>query len=193
VWVSTAAKDLAKGAHDLTWDEFLALPDETRNASLIDGRVIVNPPNAQHERVVGNLWVLLKTWLRQEPGRGEVSTQQPVKVNDRRGYQPDFGWYPEERCASPGEPASFTGLPGLVVEVLTPSTRRLDPLRKRIDYERVGVGEVWFVEAQDREILVCQRSEPSEPFTQLELGEDDKLTSPMLPGFEIKVAELFDR
>lgn len=190
--VSTAAKDLVE-RHDLTWDDFLALPDETRNASLIDGRVIVNPPNPQHEQVVGNLWILLGMWARQEPGRGGVSTQQPVQVNDRRGYQPDFAWYPAEQCAPPGEPPSFTGLPALVVEVLSPSTRAFDLLRKRIDYERIGIREVWFVDAGEREVLVCQRADPSEPFTDVELGEDDKLTSPLLVGFEVKVTALFER
>jgi hypothetical protein len=37
---------------DLTWDEFLGLPYETRNTDLIDGKMIVNSPNAQHEQIV---------------------------------------------------------------------------------------------------------------------------------------------
>lgn len=44
--------------HPLTWDEFLALPYETQNASLIDGEVVVNPPNRQRERVVRRLSLL---------------------------------------------------------------------------------------------------------------------------------------
>lgn len=52
---------------------------------------------------------------------------------------------------------------------------------------------MWFVDPNGRQVLVCQRAESSGPFTDLELGEDDKLTSPLLPGFEIKVAALFDR
>ncbi|HEX6421486.1 MAG TPA: Uma2 family endonuclease [Acidimicrobiales bacterium] len=177
----------------ITWDEFLALPHETRNAALVDGEVVVNPPNPQHELVVQNLVIAFRAWLRQAPGRGDVSTQQPVKINDRRGYQPDFMWYPPERCAPPGEPASFNGPPSLVVEVLSPSTRSFDLIRKRGDYERVGIGEVWFVDPRDERVLVCQRPEVGGCFTDRELGPGDTLASPLLDGFAVEVGELFRR
>lgn len=178
---------------DLTWDEFLALPYETRNAALIDGEVVVNPPNAQHEMVVRNLNLVFMRWIRSQVGYGEVSTQQPVKINDRRGYQPDFAWYPPERCAPPGEPPSFSGLPQLVVEILSPSTRSFDLIRKRDDYENIGIGEVWFVDGDDHQALACQRPESEHPFVSAELSESDILTSPLLEGFEVPVKELFVR
>lgn len=177
----------------LTWDEFLALPHETRNAALIDGEVVVNPPNPQHELVVQNLIIAFTAWLRAGAGRGEVSTQQPVKINDRRGYQPDFMWYPADRCSPTDEPLAFTGAPSLVVEVLSPSTRSFDLIRKRGDYEQVGIGEVWFVDPRDRNVLVCQRVEPGDCFTDRELGAADTLSSPLLDGFALAVDELFRR
>jgi Uma2 family endonuclease len=177
----------------LTWDEFLALPHELRNAALIDGEVVVNPPTAQHELVVQNLTVALRQWMRAAPGRGEVSTQQPVKVDDGRGYQPDFAWYPPERCAPPRRPPSFDGLPALVVEVLSPSTRAFDLLRKRSDYEHVGIDEVWFVDPDEQAVLSCQRSEAGAPFASVELRLGDTLTSRLLPAFAAPVTTLFER
>jgi len=177
----------------LTWDEFLALPYETRNAALVDGKIVVNPPNAQHELIVQNLSYAFTTWLRAAAGRGEVSTQQPVRIHDRRGYQPDLMWYPPERCAPAGAPPEFTGLPGLVVEVLSPSTRSFDLIRKRGDYEHVGVAEVWFVDPTDRHVLVCARPAAGEPYADREVGPRDALTSPLLDGFTIVVDELFHR
>ena len=118
---------------NLTWDEFLALPHELRNASLIDGEVVVNPPDAPHELVVRNLQLIFTEWIRAGTDRGDVSTQQPVKINDRRGYQPDFAWYPAEVSAPPDEALPwFSGLPGLIVQVYSPSTRRFDRMRKRL-------------------------------------------------------------
>lgn len=177
----------------LTWDEFLALPYETRNAALIDGEVVVNPPpNAQHELVVQNLILAFRVWIRERSGRGEVSTQQPVKINDYRGYQPDFAWYPVERCAPRDEPRSYSGHPELVAEVLSPSTRSFDLIRKRVDYEDVGIGEVWFVDGNEHEVLMCQRPEPGQPFVETELGESDILASPLLEGLEVPIKELFE-
>jgi Uma2 family endonuclease len=178
---------------ELTWDEFLALPYETRNAALVDGKIIVNPPNAVHELIVRNLSVAFTMWLRAGAGRGEVSTQQPVRIHDRRGYQPDLMWYPPERCAPAGEPPALTGLPGLVIEVLSSSTRSFDLIRKRGDYENVGLAEVWFVDPTDRRVLVCARPTPDEPFADREAGPGDALTSPLLDGFTLPVDELFRR
>ena len=176
----------------LTWDEFLALPHETRNAALIDGEVVVNPPDAQHELIVRNLNVVFTEWLRARAGRGEVSTQQPVKINHRRGYQPDFMWYPADRCSPDDQPLSFTGLPAIVVEVLSPSTRSFDLLRKRADYERIGLSEVWFLDQTPR-VLVCQRPAPDAPYIDCELGPSDTVTSPLLDGFAVAVDDLFRR
>jgi Uma2 family endonuclease len=175
----------------LTWDEFLALPYETRNAALIDGEVVVNPPNAQHEAIVRTLIVAFSDWERSGAGTGQVSTQQPVKVNDRRGYQPDFMWYPVERCAPAGEPPKFSGPPELVVEVLSPSTRTFDLIRKRGDYEQIGITEVWFVDPGDERVLVCARPAPGSGYVDHEPGPGDTLTSALLDRFALPVDELF--
>jgi Uma2 family endonuclease len=179
---------------DLTWDEFLALPFETRNAALVDGKVHVNAPSAMHELVVRNLVSALAAYGRAEPGRGEPSTQQPVRITDRRGYQPDVMWYPGAQCAPAGEPPSFTGLPAIVAEVFSPSTRRFDAIRKRRDYEDVGIGEVWFCDPEESAVLVLRRSMPGERYdVTIELDADALLTSSILPGFEVGVASLFAR
>ncbi|HEY8543669.1 MAG TPA: Uma2 family endonuclease [Acidimicrobiales bacterium] len=177
---------------DLTWDEFLALPFETRNASLIDGEVVVSSPNSRHEWIVANLILLFRLWVREAPGRGTISTQQPVKVTDRRGYLPDFAWHPPERCRMEHGLPAVTGLPGLIVEVLSPSTRTFDLVRKRCDYEQLGVGEVWFLEqdAAALGVVVCQRVDGG-GFVDRELRPGDTLTSPLLDGFTVDVAELY--
>ena len=186
---------LAEYPSNLTWDEFLALPHELRNASLIDGEVLVDAPNELHEFVVQNLIVVFREWMRAGHDRGQVSTQQPVKINDRRGYQPDFSWYPQERCAPAGQPKSYRGqLPALVVEVLSRSTRKRDLVRKRRDYERIGIEEVWFVE-QERDngpLLACQRKAPGEPFIDVAVDIDEMLTSPLLEGFEVRLGLLYE-
>lgn len=183
---------------DLTWDEFLALPYELRNASLVDGEVVVNPPNAPHELVVRNLLLAFTNWLRAapEPGsRGDVSTQQPVKINDARGYQPDFSWYPPEHCTPSDQPPGFSGLPGLVVEILSPSTRTMNLIRKRADYDQIGIDEAWFVDPglQSYDVQVCRRPGADKPFVDFQATGSDVVTSPLLEGFEMKVSELFAR
>jgi Uma2 family endonuclease len=176
----------------LTWDEFLGLPYETRNTDLIDGKMIVNSPNAQHERIVGNLLFALKLWQRDLPERlGGATTQQPVKVGERQGYQPDMSWFPVEQCAPAGQRASFSGLPTIVVEVLSPSTRRIDLVRKRGDYEALGIPEFWIIDPDTEVMLIARRSAPTGGYIDLVLESPDVITSPLLPGFQLAVSELF--
>jgi Uma2 family endonuclease len=183
---------VARVPSNLTWDEFLALPYELRNVALIDGEVVVNPPNAQHELVVKNLLFAFQRWT-DESGRAEASTQQPVKVNHRRGYQPDVAWYPPEVCAPPGEPASFSGPPRIVIEVQSPSTRAFDLIRKQADYDLIGIPETWFVDPNVPWIILCERPEPGSAYRHRELGPTDMLTSMLLPGFSMPVADLTRR
>jgi Uma2 family endonuclease len=112
----TAVSSIVSYPSPLTWDEFLALPFETRNAALIDGEVVVNPPNAQHELIVRNLNLVFTTWLRSGGGRGEVSTQQPVGINARRGCPgPDAPFV--DRELGPGETVTSPLLDGFAVPV----------------------------------------------------------------------------
>lgn len=178
----------------MTWDEYLALPYETRNAALIDGEMVVNSPNDRHELGVHNLAFVFRRWIHGGSGRGWFSTQQPVKINDRNGYQPDFMWYPQEQCLPPGHEHLVTGTPRLIVEVLSPSTRRHDLVRKRSDFEKIGIPELWFVDPQrpPYSMTVCQRPEAGAPYKCIALDLDDRITSSLLPGFDIRVAELFE-
>lgn len=182
----------------MTWQEFLDLPDlpEYRGAELVDGELIVSPPSALHQQVASRLIVNLMSWTRDEPGRGEVTYELPVRIADDRGYRPDVMWYREDRCAAPGEPPAFEGPPTLAIEVLSLSTRRLDAVRKRADYARVGVQELWLIDSDAPEALIARQHDPAGPSPFVDaayLDRDGQLTSPLLPGFAVRVDALVER
>lgn len=191
----TSATTAAGGA-GLTWEEFLALPDDDalRHAELIDGEVVVAPPTDSHQLVVMNLVEALRGWRRAGPGRGETTMDPAIPVAPSRGYLPDLAWYPTERCAPPDAPPSFSNPPALVVEVLSPSTRRLDEQRKSRDFARLGVDEMWLVDPAEPAVLVLRRAPEASSFeVAADLGVDDELTSPLLPGFALRVGDLLRR
>ncbi len=182
----------------LTWDEFIGLPLETRNTDLVDGKMIVNAPHAQHERVLREILAALDRWQEHEMHSthghrlGEATTQQLVKIVNDRGYQPDLSWFPVEQCSSPGEPAAFTGLPAIVVEVLSPSTRRFDLVRKANDYRTLGIPEYWLIDPDAQSVLVLRAGSDSSVVYGPEAEHDGKLlVSPILPGFSANVPDLF--
>lgn len=182
----------------LTWQDFLDLPDlpEYRHAELVNGELVVSSPSALHQQVLSRLNRALGNWTDAAPGRGEVTYELPVRIADDRGYKPDLMWYRQEQCAPPGQPPAFDGPPTLVVEVLSPSTRRLDAVRKRADYARIGVRELWLIDCEVPEALLARQQDAAagSPFADAaDLDGDGTLSSPLLPGFAIRLGDLVER
>lgn len=81
------------------------------------------------------------------------------------------------------------GAPDIAVEVSSPSTRRLDLVRKRALYEREGVAEFCFVDL-DAERVELHRREGDRYAGPALIGRDGKVASPRLPGFAVVVERL---
>lgn len=181
-------------ATGMTAEEFLARDDWPRGTQLIGGEVVVNEPKLPHQFALGRLHALLLAWTDAAPGRGVVGLSTDVVVTPADVYAPDIWWLPEERRPGP-EALNLEGLPDLVVEVRSPSTWRHDVGRKRLMYEAGGVAELWLVDPFSRSVLVYRRSTPEAATfdVALEVGEEQALGSPLLPGFRVSVAHIFRR
>ena len=90
--------------------------------------------------------------------------------------------------------------PCLVVEVLSPSTRRLDTVRKRNDYARIGVRELWLIDPPVPEALITRISPgpAGQAMTDTlvdaaDVDSDGMLRSPLLPGFAVRLGDLIQR
>jgi Uma2 family endonuclease len=69
----------------------------------------------------------------------------------------------------------------------------LDIGAKKRNYERHGVAELWLVDTAADVVLVFRRSTAKTPTFDVseELDAAATLTSPLLPGFALAVAEIF--
>lgn len=193
--VMAGAQILDRG---LTWQEFLDLPDDDRyrHAELINGEVVVSAATRLHQQIVGRLWSLIDAWARAGDGRGEVTMEPPVQITERRGYLPDLAWYRQAKCAPLGQPPAFEQPPDLAVEVLSPSTRSIDAIRKRNDYAAIGVGELWLIDPDEPEARILRPSDVLPDVfidAETDIGRDGVLSSPMLPGLTIRLGDLVER
>ena len=84
-------------------------------------------------------------------------------------------------------------LMGLVVEILSPSTRRRDLGIKRQLFDRGGVREYWVVDPKAHELTVYRRAPGGGLVAteQLSASGDAALTTPLLPGFSLSLTKLF--
>jgi Uma2 family endonuclease len=178
----------------MTADQYFALPysPELRGAELVEGELVMEQPLLLHQAVRDELAYALRSWVRAGAGRGLVSSPLDVKLDEHNVFGPDLLWYPEEAAPDihAGRPYP---VPSLAVEVRSPSTWRYDIGPKKAAYERAGLRELWLVDTAASEVLIFRRSGPEAASFDvvLELDRSETLTSPLLEGFELPLAELF--
>ena len=87
-------------------------------------------------------------------------------------------------------PENIQGAPDLVVEILSPSTATRDRTFKRTLYARHSVKEYWMVDTTEKDVTVLLLGDPG--FEVVEVySRSEVLTSPTLPGFRLKLDEIF--
>ncbi len=129
----------------MSWEEYLRLPEKPK-AEFVDGEVVVSPPTSfEHGDAVGELLVVLRTTL--SPLHAVTAVGVPLPRNRLRA--PDV-MVVERRP----EGRWVTDPPVLVVEVLSPSTRSEDTMRKSREYLAAGIGQCWIVDPEARAIDV---------------------------------------
>lgn len=178
----------------LTVEQYLEVTVKGDRKQLVDGRIVVNEPRPLHALAQTRIVAALDEWSRAAPGRGLGCTPTDVIVGPHDMYGPDAIWIAEEHVPEDLS-KRLVRIPDLCVEVRSESTWRYDVGRKRTMYEAAGLGELWLVDTDSRSVLVYRRSKPSSPTfdVALELGIDERLTSPLLAGFALPVRWLFER
>ena len=138
----------------LTVADLDAVPDDGQRYELVDGTLIVTPsPAVTHQRVVGNLYTLLRSAC---PEQYEVMVAPlDVKVSDRTVLQPDLLVAGRDALDGP----RMEGAPVLAVEVTSPSTRLVDRNLKRAAYESAGTASYWIVDPDGPTVIAWQREE----------------------------------
>jgi Uma2 family endonuclease len=137
-----------------TADDLEQLPDDGLRYEVIDGMLLVSAcPSVQHQRVARNLGRLLEDAA---PDELEVFPL-PLGVRSAvdREIQPDLVVVRREDATG----RRLSGLPLLVVEVQSPSTRMVDLMLKRQVLQDAGVPSYWLVDPDDPSLTVLELSE----------------------------------
>ena len=183
----------ARPALKLTYDDFLLFPDDGKRHELIDGEHYVTPsPNTKHQVLLGNLHLLVASWLQAHPVGRVFFAPYDVVFSNVDVVEPDLLYFSNERAASVITPAHARGAPELVAEIGSPGTRQRDETIKRRLYERFGVSEYWVVDPELDLVRIYRRA--GEQFGRaIELTREggDILTTPLLPGLEMPLERIF--
>jgi Uma2 family endonuclease len=187
------ARKPADTGQKLTYDDFLLFPDDGKRHELIDGEHYVTPsPNLRHQAIAGHLHLTIGTWLRDHPVGRVFFAPLDVLFSRFDVVEPDLLYVSNERAPELLSGQYVTGAPDLVVEIGSPGTRRRDETIKRRLYERSNVVEYWVVDPDIDVIRAYRRSgDRFERAVELSAEARDVLTTALLPGLTIPLAEVF--
>ena len=164
----------------MTADEYLALEDDGRKYELISGVVVMSPsPTTKHQQVLMEIAYQVKAFLRQH-SLGGLYPETDIRLSTNLVYRPGLVFIRAERVRANWPRISEP--PDLVVEVVSPESRRYDAETKRSDYERYGVREYWLIDP-DLETMTFLRLDGSAYVPMQPQG--DELASAVLPGFKL--------
>ncbi len=130
-----------------------ALPEEEL-AELIDGKMyMMGTPAATHQRLIGFLYLKFANYINGKKGKCEVILSPlGVYLNETDNYViPDlFVVCDKDKVDEKG----CHGGPDLVVEVVSPSSKRMDYAIKLFKYRTYGVREYWIVDAEKKRVQI---------------------------------------
>jgi Uma2 family endonuclease len=177
----------------LTVDDFMLFPDDGKRHEIIDGVHYVTPsPVTRHQAILGRLYLSLGSFLAEHPHLGRAFFA-PFDVIFTRWdvVEPDLLVIAGDQLDILTK-KNVQGAPAIVVEILSPGTRKVDEQIKRRLFDRGGVREYWLIDPELDLVKVYRRDQDGTfpRVAELTREADDTLTSPVLPGWSLPLGRL---
>jgi len=169
-----------------TIEDIYALPEGER-AELIDGKLYyMAAPSMTHQEISMFLSGTIWNYIRSKKGSCRVFSA-PFGVfldaNEKRYFEPDISVIcDKDKLTDRG----CMGAPDWIIEIVSPSSMKMDYGKKLFLYRMAGVREYWVIDSEDGAVFVHD----FEHGEQYLYGLKDKIRAGIYEDFEIDFAEL---
>lgn len=174
-----------------TYDDYAQLPSHgSDRLEVVEGELHLSPaPNIRHQSISGNIFGILRNHVLQN-GLGQVfSAPLDVVFSPTNTFQPDIIFVSTENKGIITA-ANIQGAPDLLIEIISPSSDRLDRIRKPQVYAQFDVAHFWIVDpvldlmeeyvlSGGTYRLICERK------------RDEMWTPRLFPTLNITLEEIF--
>lgn len=171
------------------YHDYQQLPGDKRY-QIIDGDLLMTPaPLTIHQDIVRNLTVLLSAYLSQKKLGKLLISPVDVILSDEDIVQPDLVFISEKRL-NIVTAQNIQGPPDLVIEILSPSSKKMDREIKLKLYEKHGVYEYWIVDPDAQSIEVFNLTDDGLKLLRA-YPKGTHLSSPLFPDIKLSVEKVF--
>ncbi|MDX2190354.1 MAG: Uma2 family endonuclease [Bacteroidota bacterium] len=151
-------------------------------------------PSNTHQKVIGNLHLEIGKFLKKKKCQIRIApfdVRLTRTVNDKESFtvvQPDICVICNPEIL---DERGCNGVPDLIIEILSLSSKKHDLVTKYQLYQEVGVHEYWVAYPNEKMIEVFLL-ENNKYTLKGKFFEDDKLSVYTLPGLTIDLSEVFE-
>lgn len=164
------------------------IPDDRNRYEIIDGELFVSPsPTLWHQMLLARLFRAVDSYVEAHKLGNVIFAPADVELADDTVVEPDLFVFPVLEGKLPVRWEGSAGLL-LVIEILSPSTARVDRTVKRKRYQREGVPEYWIVDGDAR---VVERWRPDDERPEIIADELNWQPDAGLPALVIDLPALF--
>lgn len=146
-----------------TTDDIYALPDGER-AELIDGQIyMMGTPSRIHQKLVGQLSRIIGNYIESNHGSCEIYPAPFavfIKKDDKNYVEPDISVICDKNKLSD---RGCEGAPDFIIEIVSPSSRRMDYYKKCTLYAESGVREYWSVDPEKQRTMIYRYEDDAAP------------------------------
>lgn len=149
--------------HIYTSEDYWNLPAGQR-AELIDGHFYnMAPPSRIHQKLISELQYRILNYIKSNKGSCEVYPA-PFAVNlhadDKTYVEPDISIICDKNKLTD---RGCNGAPDFIIEIVSPSSRKMDYSTKNALYSDAGVREYWIVDPSKERTTVYHYEEDAAP------------------------------
>jgi Uma2 family endonuclease len=160
-----------------TLEEVYRMLPEGTLAELINDQLYMSPaPSLSHQELILELATQIKSLLKKTKNGHVFIAPVDLFINSKNIFQPDIVFVSAANKSMLKEDGIY-GTPDLIIEVISPGSRKLDLEKKKKAYEKAGVKEYWAVDPASRNAIGFELKKGA--FTSLK-EEQGKLSSSLL-------------
>lgn len=175
----------------LTYDDLARMPDDGMRHEIVDGVHYVTPaPDVRHQLLSMRLATAISTYLEIHPIGMILAAPVDTVFTRWDVVEPDLVFVADDQRSIITEP-NIQGAPALVVEILSPRTKKRDLGVKKDLFDRGGVREYWVVDPKANTVTIYRRGDGGLAKLQSLPDDADAITTPLLPGFSLSLEKLF--
>ncbi len=172
-----------------TIDDIYALPEGQR-AELIDGKIYdMAPPSLRHQELLFSLARKIADHIDSKNGDCKVilSPFAVFLTKDNQNYvEPDISVICDKNKL---DERGCNGAPDFIIEIVSPSSRRMDYNIKNGKYAEAGVREYWIVDPEKKRTTVYRYEEDAAPML---FSFEQTIMVGIYKDLNITISELID-